>query len=137
MRVRFAIALALVAGSLAWVASQGLSGSVVYFVTPTEILYQSGDDVGKRVRLGGLVLPGSSERDGTSVRFVVSDGNTRVTVIHTGETPDLFRSGIGVVLEGSYRRDGMFHSDSMMIKHSEEYRPPRSGETPKPVRIRR
>lgn len=130
------VLLALVVGSLAWVATRVLPGSVVYFVTPTELVKRPPQDSGERLRLGGLVIPGSARRTGDGVTFVVSDGTSRVTVLHQGSTPELFRSGIGVVLEGTYGADGPFRSDTMLIKHSEEYRPPRPGETPRRVEVR-
>lgn len=129
MKLRAAVLLALIAGSLAWVATRGLSGSLVYFVTPTELVTREAP-AGERLRLGGLVVPGSVHGESGEIRFVVTDETTRVTVVHEGGTPALFRSGIGVVLEGTYRSDGVFHSDTMLIKHSEEYRPPAPGDKP-------
>ena len=67
--------------------------------------------------------------------FVVTDGTTRMTVVHSGGTPALFRTGIGVVLEGTYGADGAFHSDTMLVKHGEQYEPPAPGETPSPVQV--
>jgi cytochrome c-type biogenesis protein CcmE len=127
---RLLIAAALVAGSLGWVAYRGLQGNLVYFRTPTEILQQGRSAVGERVRLGGLVMPGSIRRDGSTVRFVVTDETTRMTVIDSGGVPALFRDGKGVVLEGYYGADGAFHADTVLVKHSDRYVPPRPGETP-------
>ena len=43
--------------------------------------------------------------------------------------PQMFREGIGVVVEGSY--DGkVFHADRVIVKHSNEYQPPAEGEKP-------
>jgi cytochrome c-type biogenesis protein CcmE len=42
----------------------------------------------------------------------------------------MFRDGMGVVVEGKYRRDGVFESKNLMIRHSEEYRAPKPGEKP-------
>jgi cytochrome c-type biogenesis protein CcmE len=134
MRLRVVVILVLVAGSLAWVGTNALSGNLVYYVTPTELLQQH-PDPGERLRLGGQVVPGSVRDADHGVDFVVTDGTTRMTVDHTGGTPALFRNGIGVVLEGTYGADGAFHSDTMLIKHSEEYRPPGPGETPPPVQV--
>jgi cytochrome c-type biogenesis protein CcmE len=39
------------------------------------------------------------------------------------------RDGIGVV-EGRYRPDGIFNSTNLMVKHSNEYRPPKPGASP-------
>ena len=122
------MALALIAGSLGWVAFKGLSSSLVYYRTPTEVL--ATPDVGQRARLGGYVVPGSVQRDGSTVRFVVTDGTSRMTVVDTGGVPALFRDGQGVVVEGAYGRDGAFHADTVLVKHNGVYEPPKPGETP-------
>lgn len=129
-RGRLAIAAVLVAGSLGWVAYQGLEGNLVYYRTPTEILNQGDSAVGERVRLGGLVVPGSIRRSGATVRFVVTDETTRMSVIDSGGVPSLFREGRGVVLEGYYGADGLFHADTVLVKHSDRYTPPKPGQTP-------
>lgn len=97
-----------------------LSGNLVYFKTPTEITEQ-GFDPDSRVRLGGQVEFGTVSDSGGRVAFSVTDGIMAVDVVHTGAPQDLFRHCIGVVLEGSW--DGsVFHSDTMLIKHDEQYR---------------
>lgn len=134
-RGRVIFALAVIAGALAWVATRGLAGNLVYYVTPTEILARGPAAVGDRVRMGGLVLPGSVDDLGQAVRFVVSDGTTRITVVGTGGVPSLFREGQGVVVEGIYGSDGAFHADTVLVKHGSVYRPPAPGETPTSARL--
>jgi cytochrome c-type biogenesis protein CcmE len=134
MRPRVVVLLVLIAGSLAWVGTRALSGNLVYYVTPTELLQQQ-PPPGERLRLGGQVVPGSVHDVADGVDFVVTDGTTRMTVVHEGGTPALFKSGTGVVLEGTYGADGAFHSDTMLVKHGEEYRPPSPGETPSPAPV--
>lgn len=96
-----------------------LGDNLVFFTTPTE-LTSSGQDEG-RIRLGGQVVSGTvSESDG-SVEFEVTDGITAVRVLHTGAPQDLFAEGIGVILEGTWDGDH-FASDSMLIRHDEQYR---------------
>jgi cytochrome c-type biogenesis protein CcmE len=133
VRVRVVVLLVLIAGGLTWVATQALSGSLVYYVTPTELLADQ-PAPGEYLRLGGQVVPGSVHDVGRGVGFVVTDGTTRMTVVHTGGTPALFQTGTGVVLEGTFA-DGAFHSDTMLVKHGEEYRPPAPGHTPSPVEV--
>jgi cytochrome c-type biogenesis protein CcmE len=127
---RLLIAAALVVGSLGWVAYKGLQGNLVYFRTPTEIVKLGRSAVGERVRLGGLVMPGSVRRTGQTVRFVVTDQTTRITVVDSEGVPALFREGKGVVLEGFYGADGAFHADTVLVKHSDRYAPPEPGQTP-------
>jgi cytochrome c-type biogenesis protein CcmE len=127
-RGRVIVALAIIAGSLGWIAFKGLTNNLVYFVTPTELLTRG--TVGERVRLGGLVDPGSVQHQGRTIQFVVTDGSTRMTVVDTGGVPSLFREGQGVVVEGVYGADGAFHADTVLVKHNGVYRPPAPGRTP-------
>jgi cytochrome c-type biogenesis protein CcmE len=42
----------------------------------------------------------------------------------------MFREGIGVVVEGKLVKDAdkaVFHSTNLMVKHSNEYKPPTEG----------
>jgi cytochrome c-type biogenesis protein CcmE len=129
-RWRVAAAIAVIAGSLGWVATRGLAGGLVYYKTPTEILQQGSSGVGERIRMGGYVVPGSVETDNSTTRFVITDDTTRITVITTAAVPSLFRAGQGVVVEGIYGKDGSFHADTVLVKHSSVYQPPAPGETP-------
>ncbi len=96
-----------------------LGDNLVYFRTPTELV--TGDEEAGRTRLGGQVEPGTVSQGETSVTFEVGDGVSVVPVVHQGSPAQLFREGIGVVVEG--RWDGrIFHSDTMLIKHDEQYR---------------
>lgn len=127
---RALIPLAAIGIGLGWILLRGISGNLVYFMTPTELLGRGQAAIGERMRLGGQVLPGSAQDTAGGVRFIITDGTTRLTVIDTGEVPPLFRSSIGVVVEGKYEPDGAFHADTLLVKHSADYRPPAPGETP-------
>jgi len=129
-RGRVLLVLAVVVGTLAWVAAKGLTGNLVYYRTPTEILKAGSSVVGERVRVGGYVVPGSVHPSGVTIEFIVTDGTTSLTVINTGSVPALFRDGRGVVVEGIYEPDGAFHSDTLLVKHNGVYSPPAPGQTP-------
>jgi cytochrome c-type biogenesis protein CcmE len=96
--------------------------SLVFFYTPSDVV---GKDIkpGQRVRLGGLVAEGSVEKDGTTVRFVVTDMMAELPVSYTGILPDLFREGQGVVAEGSLLPNGSLEATSVLAKHDENYMP--------------
>ena len=127
---RVIVALAVIAASLGWVAAQGLGNSLVYYRTPTELVRMGDELAGERIRLGGYVVPGSVRHDGDSLEFVVSDGETRVSVATTSSVPSLFRAGQGVVVEGQQGGDGTFRADTVLVKHNGVYNPPKPGETP-------
>jgi cytochrome c-type biogenesis protein CcmE len=131
-RGRTLVAVAVLAAGLGWVAVRGLSGSLVYYQTPSDVAAGRAA-AGERLRLGGYVLSGSVQRSGSSIHFVVTDGAARTSVVNTGGVPALFKAGQGVVVEGVLGSDGVFHADTMLVKHSSEYRPPAPGEKPGPA----
>jgi cytochrome c-type biogenesis protein CcmE len=126
---RLLACLFVVVAALGWVAIRGLTGNLVYYLTPTDISHHKAD-VNQRIRLGGFVVPGSVGHAGQLLKFTVTDGTKSMTVIDTGSVPELFKAGQGVVVEGSLGRDGRFHSDTLLIKHNGDYQPPKPGEKP-------
>lgn len=129
-RGRVVLGLVIITASLGWVATKGLTSALVYYQTSTEILHKGSAAVGEPMRLGGYVIPGSIQVQGGVIRFVVTDGTTRMTVIDNGGVPSLFQAGRGVVVEGTYGVDGAFHADTVLVKHDNVYRPPAPVETP-------
>jgi cytochrome c-type biogenesis protein CcmE len=100
-----------------------LRDSIVFFNSPTDVV-EKNVAPGSRIRLGGLVKPGTLVRgDNLQVRFEVTDGNKSVPVSYTGILPDLFREGQGVVTEGALDASGRFKADSVLAKHDETYMP--------------
>ncbi|MGE0564696.1 MAG: cytochrome c maturation protein CcmE [Pseudolabrys sp.] len=97
--------------------------SIVFFSSPTDIV-EKNVAPGTRLRLGGLVKPGSVER-GAELRisFDVTDGAKEIRVAYQGIVPDLFREGQGVVVEGQLEPGGRFRADSVLAKHDEKYMP--------------
>ena len=100
-----------------------LKDSIVFFNSPTDVI-EKRVAAGTRIRLGGLVAPGSVNRpDALSVRFEVTDGNKAIPVSYKGLLPDLFREGQGVVTEGALDTAGLFQADTVLAKHDENYMP--------------
>jgi len=112
-----------VLGLAAGLVLYALNDAIVFFNSPTDVV-EKNIAPGSRIRLGGLVKPGSLVRgDNLAVRFEVTDGNKSVPVSFTGILPDLFREGQGVVTEGALDATGAFKADSVLAKHDETYMP--------------
>jgi len=116
------------------VAAGGLLAVLIGFLVfnlsdnrvPSEIVDDAAAIDSGRFRLGGQVVPGSVAEIGDEVWFAITDGIATVNVEHRGAPQQLFREGIGVVVEGTW--DGStFSSDSMIIKHDEQYRTEEGG----------
>lgn len=110
----------------------GIGETLVYFFTPSELLAKGPAAVGKPVRLGGMVVPGSIrwDADRVDLRFAMQDEKAQVRVHSHGAPPQMFREGIGVVVEGREGADGVFESTNLLVKHSNEYHPPKPGQRP-------
>jgi cytochrome c-type biogenesis protein CcmE len=112
-----------VLGVAAALVLSALKDSIVFFNSPTDVVEKQVKP-GDRIRLGGLVKPGSLARgENLSVRFEVTDGNRAIAVAYTGILPDLFREGQGVVTEGALDGSGLFKADTVLAKHDETYMP--------------
>ncbi|HET8974737.1 MAG TPA: cytochrome c maturation protein CcmE [Pseudolabrys sp.] len=121
--------LALIGTSMAVLAIaaalvlSALRESIVFFNSPTDVA-EKHLAPGTRMRIGGLVKPGSIERgDNLLVRFAVTDGKTDLAVRFQGIVPDLFREGQGVIAEGKLDSGGVFAADTVLAKHDERYMP--------------
>jgi cytochrome c-type biogenesis protein CcmE len=100
-----------------------MKDAIVFFNSPTDIVARHVGP-GARIRLGGLVAPGSVSRgEALAVRFDVTDGNSSIPVTYQGVLPDLFREGQGVVAEGALDGAGVFKADNVLAKHDETYMP--------------
>ena len=110
-------------GIAAGLVLSALKDSIVFFNSPTDLV-EKHIAPGTRIRLGGLVVPGSVVKSkDLNVKFEVSDGNKAVAVRYQGILPDLFREGQGVVTEGVLESAGGFKADTVLAKHDERYMP--------------
>jgi len=116
----------LVFGGLLLMASAALVGflaqdAIAYFKSPSELRTENFRD-DQLLRVGGLVVDGSSRQEGAEHRFDVTDGGETVEVRFAGVLPDLFREGQGIVAQG-YWKDDVFTATEVLAKHDENYLP--------------
>jgi Cytochrome c-type biogenesis protein CcmE len=108
-----------------FLAAYALKNQANYFYLP-EQMQEDPPEVGRAIRLGGMVEEGSLETlpDGITAAFIVTgQGDARVPVQYNGILPDLFVEGSGVVAEGRLDEDGTFIADNLLAKHDENYVP--------------
>lgn len=128
-----AIGVAVVAlGIYLFIALGGIGKNLVYYWGPTQVEQAGSKAVGATIRLGGMVVPGSivRGRGASAVEFDVEDGKSTVHVVSQGVPPQLFRAGIGVVVEGTMTKQGVFDGKRLMVSHSNEYRAPEDMQHP-------
>ncbi|MGF1680377.1 cytochrome c maturation protein CcmE [Photobacterium minamisatsumaniensis] len=128
---RLTLVLALVVGLGATIGLllYALNQNMDLFYTPTELVNGKADGskpyVGQRLRIGGMVVEGTVNRDPKSleVSFDVADVGPSVTVRYNGILPDLFREGQGIVAQGELVDPTTIVAHEVLAKHDEEYMP--------------
>ena len=129
---RFLIGGVIILGALAYMIYGGMQEALVYFKMPSELRAEEKSLKGKFVRMGGMVVKGSLEKDlqNLTYKFQITDGATAFPVYFKGVPPDLFVEGKGAVVEGRVGDDGVFQATMIMAKHAEDYSPHADGKSP-------
>lgn len=124
-RLMFIVAGVLGVGVAVWLVLNALNKNVSLYFTPTQVMNKEAPQ-GRSFRIGGLVEVGSvqREKDGLSVKFIITDTVKSMPVAYKGILPDLFKEGKGVVAQGKMEADGVMHADEVLAKHDENYMPP-------------
>ena len=119
----------IILAALSYLVIGGMKEAIVYFVTPSELRAKENSSDGKFLRMGGMVVKGSLQKDlqNLTYKFELTDGTTNFPVFFKGVPPDLFTEGKGAVVEGRIGKDGVFQATTIMAKHAEEYSPHADG----------
>jgi len=123
-RLAFALALVVAGAGAAALVIFALKDNVLYFYSPSDVAAKH-IAAGTAFRIGGLVETKSVHHaGGAEMRFVITDGKTRMPVRFAGVLPALFREGQGVVALGRLDPSGTFAAEEVLAKHDERYMPP-------------
>lgn len=122
-RLALIVGIVAVAGVGVALVLNAFRSNLVFFYSPSQVAAKEAP-VGRTFRLGGLVETGSVQRDGVTVRFVVTDTAQAIPVRYQGSLPDLFKEGKGVVAQGQVDAGGVFVAREVLAKHDENYMPP-------------
>ncbi|MFH1003104.1 MAG: cytochrome c maturation protein CcmE [Chloroflexota bacterium] len=115
----------VVVAAIGYLTVMGLQSSATYYYTPSEVVGQGNTIYGANVRVNGQVLPGSvtQEAQGRVLKFTISDGTVTLPVVYQGVTPDTFKVGVDVVVEGELDTSGTFQAHTLMPKCPSRYVP--------------
>ncbi|KJY96079.1 MULTISPECIES: cytochrome c maturation protein CcmE [Pseudoalteromonas] len=135
------IALLLGLSSAVGLTLYALQENINLFYTPSELIEGKGKDlekpsIGQKLRIGGMVVPGSVKRDENSlfVEFKLIDSGPMVTIRYKGILPDLFREGQGIVAQGTLVQSDVVEAFEVLAKHDEEYMPEEVAEAVKGIK---
>jgi cytochrome c-type biogenesis protein CcmE len=132
--VRIGIAVAVIVGTILWLAFSGYGANKSYYVTIPELGAMGDKAYHSQLRVEGFVVPGSIEQNGTHVTFVLNEFEShtpkaptgrKLTVVYKGSEPppDTFKDDSQALAEGSYGRDGVLHATVLQAKCASKYAP--------------
>lgn len=99
-----------------------LKNNVNLFYSPEEVFFSEISLIGKEIKIGGIVKPGSvMNLENLNVKFIVTDYKYEITVLFTGILPDLFRDHQGVIVTGNFIDKFTFQASYVFAKHDEKY----------------
>jgi len=122
---KFAVLIAVIVGSLIWLAAAGMGDTQTYYKTITEVR-QMGPSVGKRhIRVGGDVVANSIVRGSGVTTFVIAQEDKTMKVSYEGRDPlpDTFRDGAQALAGGKLGPDDVFHATEIQAKCASKYAP--------------
>lgn len=120
---KFTILIALVVGTLAWLAIGGVSESKAYYKTIVEVQTLAPEERSKRLRVAGDVEKGSIKRQGKEVHFTIAQEGKTMKIVYNGSDPlpDTFRDGAQALADGRVQPDGSFHATRIQAKCASKY----------------
>jgi cytochrome c-type biogenesis protein CcmE len=120
---KFAALIVVVIGTLLWLASAGMKESQTYYTTLPELAKMGDQAYGRRIRVGGDVEPGSIQRVGKTVQFVMIQDKSRLKVSYSGidPLPDTFKDGAQALADGKLGQDGTFVAGKIQAKCASKY----------------
>ena len=121
--VKFGILMALIVGSLVWLAVGGVKDTKSYYKTIPELAQMGKSAETERLRVGGDVQPGSIMKTAAGVTFVLHQGERTLNVIYTGTDPlpDTFRDNAQALADGRLGPDGVFQASKIQAKCASKY----------------
>jgi cytochrome c-type biogenesis protein CcmE len=122
--MKFAVLVVGIIGTLTWLAAGGINETKTYYKTISEVVAMGDGAKDKgRIRVGGDVQTGSITREGTAVKFVLTQDNLKLNVVYTGTDPlpDTFRDASQALADGKMRSDGTFEANKIQAKCASKY----------------
>jgi cytochrome c-type biogenesis protein CcmE len=122
---KFAVLMAIIIGSLLWLATASVTGSKTYYVTIPELRKMGADAGRKRVRVGGDVQKDSIVRASDGVHFNLVQDTQILPVVYEGRDPlpDTFKPGAQALAGGKIDSAGVFHAQEVQAKCASKYAP--------------
>ena len=128
-QLKFLVGSLVIVLTLAYLGFSGYQESKAYYQTVSELYASKEKAYERRLKVAGDVVPGSIQREGKVINFVISqeDQQTKkvqtlaVQYVGTDAPPDTFVDRAQAVVEGKLGQDGVFVANKMQAKCASKY----------------
>ena len=123
-RLKVFVGLVVLVAALGYFGYVAFQSATVYYYTVGELKEKGPTPEGRLVRVNGKLVPDSFGRESgsTLADFTLSDGEETMAAVHDGVLPDLFfNEHSEIILEGTYRPNGVFESQNVIVKCPSKY----------------
>lgn len=121
-KLKFVIAIGVIALTVSYLVYGGVKDTMVYYLTVEELKAQVPTVYDSRVRVSGMVVPGTIIKDSNgALEFQITDGNQIIDVAYEGIVPDIFADDVEAVVEGVYAKNDVFEADTLLAKCPTKY----------------
>ncbi len=121
-KLKFIVAIVIIAGAISYLVFSGVKDTMVYYLTIDELQAKVPDVYGERVRVSGIVVPGTIVKDNNgNIEFQITDGENNISVKYSGIIPDIFADEVEAVVEGNYTEQKVFDADVLLAKCPTKY----------------
>jgi cytochrome c-type biogenesis protein CcmE len=120
---KFTVIVVVILGVLVFLANSGINESKTYYKTISELNNMGDRATGTRIRVGGDVEPGSINRNGREVSFVLHQDAMKLKVVYNSmePLPDTFKGGAQALADGKLGTDGVFQASKIQAKCASKY----------------
>jgi len=122
-QLKFAVGSVVIVLTLSYLAYSGYQESKTYYHTVPEVYAMKDKAYDMRLQVSGDVVPGSIQRDGKIVNFVIGAEPQTLQIKYVGKDPlpDTLIDRATAMATGRMGRDGVFVADSMLAKCASKY----------------
>ena len=121
--LKLSVGVLVIIASVAYLIFSGATGSTMYFLTVPEVQQKLTTLTGAPLRVAGKVTDDPIEWDvrHLSLAFVLGEGQARIPVRYKGVKPDMFQTGVDVIVEGRIGHEGVLAASVLMTSCPSKY----------------
>lgn len=122
-QLKFALGSVVIILTLSYLAYSGYQESKTYYHTVPELIAMKDQAYDKRLQVSGDVIPGTIQRDGKVVTFLIGEAPQTLQVKYVGKDPlpDTLIDRATAMATGKIGPDGVFVADTMLAKCASKY----------------